>query len=160
MSRQAGKISIIATIILLIIGSFSISFISIIPDFEEETSNAVRLIIGIAFWVGILGAIIASAVTAVALKKEYKRLVASGEMKKQRLPGIFSFGKEANNLCIYALILFGLIMIVTDIIFEYVPQAAMFPLISITILAFSLHCVMDGKYYKAYKLVKESENNE
>lgn len=61
---------------------------------------------------------------------------------------------------LYGVVILGVGLMVTDIMFSYVPEMAMFPIISITILSFAVHCVVDGKYYKVYKLMKENVNNE
>ncbi len=63
-------------------------------------------------------------------------------------------------LILYGATVMGLVLIITDIIFDYIPETAMFPILSVTILSFTVHCVIDGKYYKAYKLIKESVNDD
>ena len=155
-----AKLSIVVTIVAAALSSFSLSLIPFTAGFEEGESNVIAYVIAAVFWIGLLLTFIAAHSTKRTLYRFREKLIMKGYITKHQPIGIVSFSKDWRMLILYGITILGLVLIVTDIIFGYVPETVMFPTISITILSFAVHCVVDGKYYKAYKLIKESVNNE
>ncbi len=150
-----AKISIIATLIFAALSSFSVCVIPFLDNFSESVGQIVAYIIAAMFWAGLVAIFICVCLTRRILYKSRAKLIADGYIKKHQRIGIISFSKDGRMLAVYTITALGLILIVTDIIFSYVPEVLMFPIISVTILSFIFHCVIDGKYYKAYQLIKE-----
>ena len=155
-----ARLSIIITVVSIALSSFSLSLIPYTSGFAEGEGNIIAYIIAAVFWIGLLLTFIAAHSTKRTLHRLREKLIIKGYIKKHQPIGIVSFSKDWRMWILYGTTMLGLVFIITDIIFGYVPEAIMFPIISVTILSFAVHCVFDGKYYKAYKLIKESVNNE
>ena len=155
-----ARLSIVVTIVAAALSSFSLSLIPFISGFEEGEINVIAYVIAAVFWIGLLLTFIAAHSTKRTLYRFREKLIIKGYITKHQPIGIISFSKDWRMWILYGITLLGLVLIITDIIFGYVPEKVMFPTISVTILSFAVHCVFDGKYYKAYKLIKESVNNE
>lgn len=126
---------------------------------QAGRNNIGAYLIAILFWLGSLGSIVSSFLTRRTLRGARELLIQKGYVDKKHRVGIISFSKKTPNVILYVAIGIGLIFIITDIIFGYVHELIMFPIISLTLLSFALHCVIDGKYYKVYKIIREMENN-
>lgn len=155
-----AKLSIMVSLVSAAISSASLSLIPFIVGFEEGKNKVIAYVVAAIFWLGILLTMIASHFTKRTLKRYREKLIAHGCVKRHQPIGIFGFSKDWRMWVLYVLMIFGLTLIVSDIIFGYVPELIMFPVISVTILSFAVHCVVDGRNYKAYKLIKEIVNNE
>ena len=155
-----ARLTIVVTLIAAALSSFSLSLIPFTSGFEEGESNVIAYVIAAVFWICLLLTLGAAYSTRKTLYRYRVRLIMNGYIRKHQPIGIISFSKDWRMLILYGVTVVGLVLIITDIIFDYVPETVMFPIISVTILSFTVHCVVDGKYYKAYKLIKESVNNE
>lgn len=122
-------------------------------------NNIGAYLIAILFWLGLLGSIVSSFFTRHMLRGAREQLIQKGYVDKKQKVGIISFSKKTPNVILYLAMGIGLIFIVTDIIFAYVHELIMFPIISLTLFTFILHCVIDGRYYKVYKIIRGIENN-
>lgn len=152
--------SIVLTIVFSAISALSVSVIPFIPENESVMGSVMGYVFAAVFWFALLMAFVASGFTRKTLYKYRRYLVSKKYIPKEHPWGIFSFSKKWNMLILYGTCLAGIAVIVTDIVFCYVPERIMFPIISLTMLLFAVHCVVDGKYYKVYKQIKESVNNE
>ena len=155
-----AKLSIVMTFVVATLSSFSLSFIPYTSGFVKDESNVIAYVIAAFFWIGLLLTFIAAHSTKRTLYKLREKLIAKGYITKHQPIGIVSFSKDWRMWILYGVTVLGSVLIITDIIFGYAPETLMFPIISVTILSFTVHCVVDGKYYKAYKLIKEIVNNE
>ena len=155
-----ARLSIVATIVAVVLMSFPLSLMPFVSGIEEGKSNVIAYIVAAVFWVGLLLTFISAHATKRILYRSREKLIIKGCIAKNQPIGIISFSKDWRMWILYGITLLGLVLIITDIIIGYVPEKVMFPTISVTILSFAVHCVFDGKYYKAYKLIKESVNNE
>lgn len=161
MEKKSKELKALLFMILFVmsLSAFSLSLIPFLSDESGKTDIASYILAGL-FWCGFLTAIIATIVMSVRMKKHYNQLVEKGKLKRQRLPGIISFSLSIKNIVVYAVIATGLILIITDIILTYIPIRFGFLIISLTVLFFAYHCVIDGKYYKMYKYIKEKKDDE
>ena len=50
-------------------------------------------------------------------------------------------------------------MLISDLILRWLPDDALFPILAGTLMAFVIHSVIDGKNFKAYKILKEGMHN-
>lgn len=159
-NMKKSRISLLMSVLSLLISAWSLSFIPLAEKTQESTGNLFGIIIATVFWVGFLVALFFTWQTKKLLKKYCEKLVNNKHLKEQKLPGILTFSSNWKMLMLYLLILIGMVFIVADIFWNFVSELIMFPIISITTSAFALHCVLDGKYFKTYNLIKESVNHE
>lgn len=153
---KKAKTSIVVTFVAATLSSFSLSTIPFLERLEEEKGQIIAYIIAAVFWIGLLLTFISAYITTRILRKSREKLKSKGSIKMRQAIGIVSFSVDWRMWILYGTIILGLVLIITDIIIGYVPELIMFPVVSITILSFIVHCVIDGKYYKTYKLIKES----
>ena len=159
-SLKQARLLLAITVIAAALSSLSLSLIPLTSGIEDGKNNIVAYAIAAVFWIGLILTLVAALLTKRKLYAYREKLLIKGFIKEQRLPGIISFSFSWKNIILYTITVLGLILIISDIIFVYVPEMIMFPIISVTILSFAVHCVVDGKYYKGYKLIKESVRNE
>lgn len=156
---SSARLCIMMTFIAVALSSFSIGLIPFMVEFKEGESNAMAYVIAIVFWGGFLGSLIATYLTKRTLYRYRETLIRKGYIERNKMIGIISFSKDWKMWILYGITIVGVILIITDIIFGYIPEKVMFPMMSITILSFAIHCVMDGKYYTVYKRMKEDVGN-
>ena len=139
------------------VASFSLSLIPLLSNIEN---NVAAYIIAAVFWSGLLLTFVVTCLAKKSLYQCREKMKQRGYIRKRQFPGIFHFSSHWKNIILYTVTVLGLVLIVTDVIFGYVPETVMFPVISVTILSFIIHCVIDGKYYKAYQRLKEIVKDE
>lgn len=142
------------------VSSLSLSFISYIPRIAENQSNAGAYVIAAVFWLGLILFLAANYSLKKLLSDRLEALVLQKRLEKQLFPGAVKFSAGLTNIVVYIIIILGLGFIISDIICNYIPEKIMFPILTVTILSFAVHSVIDGKYYKVYKQIKESVNYE
>lgn len=152
---KKARITLLITILSMTASSISLMFITLVSS-DKGMNSWMAYIIALIFWLGIVLAFVSTIITKIFLSKERQKLIDKEMIKKQVIPGIVYFDFKMNNIIIYSIMGIGLLLIVSDLFMNYIPEAIMFPVISITLISFSLHCVIDGKYYKVYKTIKES----
>lgn len=157
---RGARISLTLTIVFMTISSLSLSLIPFMEESTEKGSSPLGYVIAATFWLGLIAALVSTYLTRTSLRRHRERLIVRDSMERQRLPGIINFSLNKKNIILYAFIVIGLVLIVTDIAFSYVPETIMFPIVSVTIILFTVHCVVDGKYYKAYQQMKECMKHE
>ena len=157
---KSSKISIVATIVSATLSSLSLSFIPFAVSVEKGHSDIFAYIIAAFFWGGLLSTFIASQATKRILRRLREKMIIKGCLAERQPIGVASFSKDWRMWILYGTTFLGLVLMITDIILDYIPEIIMFPVISVTILTFAIHCVVDGRYYKAYQRIKESVNNE
>lgn len=153
------RIPILVNVLSFAIAFFSISLIPISQLFGEGVEKWMGYVIAAIFWLSLIFGFVSIRLTTLKFEGMKNKAIKLGLHKEQRLPGIISFGLSVPKIIIYAVTLIGLILIITDLIFTWVPSYIMFPILSITLFAFALHCIADGENYKVYKFIKEGMNN-
>lgn len=155
-----AKRSIMATFAAIALSSFSLIMIPFTMGFDEGEISAIAYIFAAFFWLGLLLTLLAAYSTKRTLYIFREKSIKNGLITKHHPIGLVSFSRDRRMWILYGMTIIGLVLMITDIIIGYVPTSIMFSIIAITFLTFAVHCVVDGKYYKAYKLIKESVNNE
>ncbi len=153
----------IAEFITFGISATSLIIIPFFDLFSTKVQDILGCVFAAIFWCGIIsGLILVKIISNIKyiMKLNYpsKRFDV-----KQKFPGIINFDLIPQKIVLYAIILLGFILMVSDMIFHYINKFVMFPVIAITFYAFVVHCVIDGKSYnmykKANKLIKEGNEN-
>lgn len=150
----------ISTITAFAVSSAAIALIPLTDVIPPGISKIVTCILGALFWLGFITAIVLSAYSKSALYRSRRYFQMHHLIHRRRYPGIAYFDLTAPKIVLYALCSAGLILIICDLIFQFVPGAIMFPVIAATIFAFELHCIVDGVNFKVYKLLKEGMEDE
>ena len=146
--------------IWLTMAAFAVSFFSLsaIPFTQHLTDTGQKIsgyIIAGAFWLFLLIGLLLAFFTKGRQQTVRRKLKTMGLLRAHQPPGIISFSISPLTVTIYLIILVGLIVTISDIIWHWVPGTIMFPILSITLFAFVLHCVVDGENYKVYKVIKK-----
>ncbi len=153
------RLYFVSVILSFFISSFSLSFVPIVDNLEQTAGNVTKIIIGILFWLGFVVGLILTIVGKKIFVEDKRRLISSGKYKRQRLPGMFCLRRNILSFIVYVIFFIGLIFIISDVLFSYIPQYIMFPIISIVLFSFILHCVIDGENFKIYKNIKDGTDN-
>lgn len=146
--------------IWLTVASFAVSFFSLsaIPFSQHLTDTGQRIsgyIIAIIFWLFLIAGFLLAFFTKRRQQAVGRKLKSMSLLRDSQLPGVISFSLSPFTVSIYAVFLIGLIVSISDMIFHWVPGYIMFPVISITLFAFMMHCVVDGENYKIYQVIKK-----
>lgn len=157
---KKATLSIKLTLTAVTISSLSLSLIPFISGGTNGSNNTLSYLVAAIFWIGILTTIVEVCSTKKTLFRLREKLIVKGHIKGRQSIGAISFSGNRKMWILYGITLVGLVMIITDIIFNYVPETIMFFIISLTLLLFSIHCVVDGKYFKVYAIIKESIRND
>ncbi len=155
-----AKITLTLTIVGMAVSSLSLSLIPFTSGIQDGQNNIGAYCIAAAFWLGLILALVAAHLTKRNLRRWRERLAVREGFQRQRVPGIVYFSWNKRNAVIYIVAALGLALMIADMIFTFVPEMMMFPIISVTLLSFMLHCVLDGQYYKVYQKIKESMDDE
>jgi len=153
------RVLIVLTLAFAAAASFSLSLIPFVWNAEAGGHGWLSNSIAAVFWFGLLLTFAAAYWTKRSLYKYREILISNGYIKKHQSVGVISFSKDWKMWFLYGTTALGMVLLITDILFGYIHQAAMFPILSVTVFTFAVHCVVDGKYYKTYKLIKEKVNN-
>ena len=142
--------------IWLTIVSFAVSFLSLsaIPLSQHLTDKGQRItgyIIAAIFWLFLIVGFLIVFLTKRRQQTVRRKLKSMRLLRAHQSPGIISFSLSPLTITIYMIFMIGLIVVISDMIFHWVPGYIMFPIISITLVAFMMHCVIDGENYKIYK---------
>ena len=149
---KKARMFLMSNAILALAAPLSLGMITL---FNDGNSNSIQFALAVIFWVCLLACI----VIPFFIRKVLGTYVKKAKIDS-RLPGILSLSGGKQNIVLYAITVIGIAVIVTDIFWGYLPEVMIFPLISITLLSFLIHCIIDGKYYKIYKNIKEMTNDE
>ena len=157
--KKQYQIYFIEFFIAIGITAFSLSFLPLTQITVFKERDFVSIIVASFFWLGVILMIANLIIGKKLFKRVEKKIVSLGLMEKQKLPGVISFSKKIGHIVLYVIFLLGLGVAVSDIILNYVPEQVMFPIVSVILFTFFTHCVIDGKNFKIYKIIKDGMDN-
>lgn len=133
--------------------------LSAIPFFrgQSEQMPPGGYAVAAVFWGSLLLGLGLSLAAALGFGKYRRRAENRGLIKRSRVPGVFRFRRE--HWLLYLILAAGIVCGVTDYFLRWIPGNLLFPILSVTALAFALHCVLDGNHYQAYVKMKEGKKN-
>lgn len=129
-----------------------IPFVQFLPDKLEKITN---YIVAALFYLGLIIGGFAIKNAKNRMYRWRRRLMAERQFKKQRLPGIITFSTDIKHIVLYAICVLGILVMVSDMFFHYISEYMMFPILSVVLFTFALHCIVDGENYKLFKAIKE-----
>ena len=94
---------------------------------------------------------------AAGFRKYRRRAVQRGLGRLRPLPGLLVF--RPRHWPLYLALVLGLAAGISDLIHHWVPDLIMFPILTVTMAALVLHCVLDGNDYHTYAKMKEGLSN-
>lgn len=135
------------------VSAFSISFIPLVELIDGQTSQIFSYAIGTLFWLGLIsGLILTKWIRSVhARPRNYFRMHEM--LDRHRRPGIISFGFTPMKLAIYAVFIVCLTLTVVDFTTHFMSEYIAFPIISVMIFSFEIHCIVDGENFEIYKML-------
>ena len=142
------------------LSSVALLLIPFISAADDRTKKLLTVIVAGMFWVGMAVGIMSTWLTNSALRHMRHWVYTSGLMDRPKLPGVITFTPKALNIIIYVIFIAGLGLMISDLIVRWASEYLMFPIISATLYVFVIHSVIDGKNYKAYRIVKDGMHNE
>jgi len=145
------------TVIGYILSAIAILFVPISDITDNGKIGAFSIIVAIVFWLGLVWGTL-SLIILTKLRHKLRARMPSLIVKiPKKFPGIMNFSMNIRHLILYAVILIGIVIIILDLILGFANQYLMFPVIAGTYSAFIMHCMIDGKNYQIYKILKKGE---
>lgn len=146
----------LASVLLFAAAALSLCAIPLIQ--VDEHGPGLYIVAGL-FWGGMLFGLLLFVLATVKFRKHRSLAYERGLVKRQPLPGILTFRAGKRQLALYLILAAGLICIGTDIWLHWAPDYVMFPILSATVIAFVLHCFLDGRNHQVYEKLKEGMKN-
>ena len=130
-----------------------------IPLIRVDKHGPGLYIVAGVFWGGMLIGLLLFALASVKFRKHRLLAYERKLVEKQPLPGIFTFRSGKKQLALYLFLAACVICIGTDIWLRWAPNYLMYPILSATVIAFALHCFLDGRNHQVYEKLKEGMKN-
>lgn len=154
LSKPVKKIrnTFYLAVIFFFISFFSLSALAVMPFLREQGQIIMGYTVAILFWIFLAFGLLFAAQAGLSISR-------SGVKKEHKLPGIISFSANAKHIIVYLVCGVGIALMLSDMIYDCISSRVMFPIISVTLFAFVIHCMVDGVNYKTFKKMKEGEND-
>lgn len=145
---------------IVVFSSFTLSTLALIliPFLQylpEKGEVALSYFSASLFWGGIVIGCASFKFVSTILRRYISRFADNINFDCQKYPGIITFSAKPFSIICYIVLVLGICLMISDMIFHYVPQFVMFPVISIVFFSFVMHCITDGRNYKFYKKVRK-----
>lgn len=152
MPKQLSKMrkGLILMTLFFGVASLSLSLLSLMPLLNDTAQIRLAYGVAITFWSGM----VAGCICLIRVDMLRKELKGRKKRRRWRPPGIVAFSIDKPHMVLYGGILLGLTLMVSDMIKHWISSYVMFPIISITLFVFIVHCIIDGNNYKTYKILK------
>ena len=143
------------------LGFFVLSALSLsaIPLIEVKEHSPGVIAVAAVFWGGLLLGLALFFLASAKFRKYRNRAYERRLLQRQPLPGALTFRAAPSSLVLYLILAASVVCVVTDLIWHWAPGAVMFPILTVTLTAFVLHCFLDGRDYRAYAKMKEGMKN-
>lgn len=152
---QAMRLPFRVSFISFIVSSASLGVIAFVQFLPDKLQNITNYIIAVLFYLGIIVGALAMKKAKARMYRWRRNLMAERKYEKQRFPGIITFSTDIKHMILYAVCVLGILVMISDVIFHYISEYIMFPILSIIFFAFTIHCIVDGENYKLFKAIKE-----
>lgn len=140
--------------ILSAVSILGLPFADIIDGGKVGVSSVV---IAVLFWLGLIVGTTCLIILTKFRHTVRARIPGLNVRISKKFPGIMNFSLSVRHLVVYSVFIIGLSVIIFDLIFAFANRYLMFPVISVTYSAFIMHCMIDGKNYQIYKILKKGE---
>lgn len=145
---------------LIMAAAFAVSagvlaFIPLIELMPERLGNVASIIVGTLFWIGLICGVGLTVKLSFMRKSVEEKIPAIKSRMKRILPGVISFDRRPEHLAVYGIFAVSFILIIVDAIFGGITRYLMFPVVTVAYLSFVAHCVIDGKNFKVYRVLKK-----
>lgn len=154
------RLYLLITLVSFLLSAGALLAIPIMEKLSDEGQKLAVIILGSLFWLGLIVGIVLTFFTNTAMRKMRIKAYSTGRLERPSLPGMLVFSNDITHLVFYGICILGIAFLITDLIFRWLPKNTMFPILSVTYIAFVMHSIIDGKNYKAYKTIKEGMHND
>ena len=137
--------------------ALSILVLPLADIFDDGKIGVSSIVVAVLFWLGL---VVGTACLIILTKLRHTvraRIPGLNVRISKKFPGIMNFSLNVRHLVVYSVFVIGFATIIFDLIFAFVNRYLMFPVISVTYSAFIMHCMIDGKNYQIYKILKKGE---
>ncbi|MBQ6824654.1 MAG: hypothetical protein IJP27_08360 [Clostridia bacterium] len=154
-SIQTIRLPFLVSFLGFVVSSVSLGIIPVIQLLPDKTESILNYIVAALFYLGLIVGGLAIKFAKEQMHRIRRRLLAEKQFEKQRFPGIITFSADRNHIILYAVCGAGILVAISDLVFHYISEFIMFPILSVILFAFTMHCIVDGENYKLFKKVKE-----
>ena len=133
-----------------------IMLISVTDKLSGGPDSIFSILVAALFWIGIIAGIVVYRIIAVKVKILEEKVPGLRKKAYQRFPGILTFRLDKFRMVLYAVIVAGILLIISDMLFHYVNEVIMFGLIAITFYFIIVHCVVNSKCFRVFTMMKSS----
>ena len=137
------------------VSALVLAFIPVIDVLPTQVGKIASLAIGALFWLGLICGAVLTVKISFMRKSVEEKIPAIKSRMKHKLPGVISFEKTLEHLIVYGIFAVSFILIIIDAIFSCITVYVMYPVITLAYLSFVAHCVIDGKNFKVYRVLKK-----
>ena len=160
MILKKYRLYLLITLFSFLLSAGSLLVIPTMEKLSAEGQKLLTIILGALFWLGLIVGIGLTLFTNTAMRRMRIKAYSTGRLARPSLPGMLVLSKDIIHFILYGIIFLGIVILITDLIFRWLPKNTMFPILSVTYIAFVIHSIIDGKNYKAYKTIKEGMHND
>lgn len=161
MNRELKKYRFILwiTIVSFLLPASALLAIPVVANLPDEAQKPATITIAALFWLGIILGIVMIIYANSRMRRMRWKAYATGKLDRPPAPGAFMFSRKAGHLILYGILIVGGAVLISDLILRWLPEGILFFILSGTLIAFVIHSIIDGKNYKAYKIMKEGTHN-
>ena len=156
MDIRPYRRTVLRPLVFFGVSCFSILLIPLAARASGTASAVLGMILSGVFWGFMILGFTAVARTERELYPLRKKLRAKGLRVKQKMPGLFTLNFDRPRSLLYLGILIGLVLSISDILLDYIPETMMLLILSLTMFALAVHGVIDGRNYKTVLLFASS----
>lgn len=138
-----------------IVSSVSLGLIPFVHFLPDKIESIINYMIAALFYLGLIVGFFAIRNAKGRMYRWRRSLITKKQFHKQRFPGIISFSADIKHIVLYVVCVLGILVMISDMIFHYVSEYIMFPILSVVLFTFTMHCIVDGENYKLFKAIKE-----
>ena len=133
-----------------------LAFIPILDLLPKAVGNVASIAIGAIFWIGLIGGIVMTVKLSSMRKSVEEKIPAIKSRMQKKFPGVINFDlNKIEHLVVYGIFAVCITLFIVDMIFSCITKYVMFPVITLMYLSFVAHCVIDGKNFKVYRVLKK-----
>lgn len=145
--RKKETAYLIASIVGFLIFSISFLLMPVETGEAEQGPNAITLVSGLMFWIGLIVGIIAQISLSTSRKKWFARNRVRLPLSNQPKLGVISFFKNMTAIVFDVVMILSLIGLVIAVLITNATGYACYIFIALFSFSFSAHCIFNGKNY-------------
>ena len=150
--RSKTKLLFWSAAALFFINAATFLIMPLMPSLGDAGNRASVVIIGLVFWLSLIGAIVLVVLGAAAMRREYSNADPTG---KRTLPGVFAFFSNKFAVAADVVLIISAICMLILILLKKTNVYLAFVVLFVLILSFYSHCMLNGRIFNT--LIKNNE---